>query len=45
MIGRLNGVKLRLVTVYHLTVDSERGRRLRLAHHVLYHAGVGAYVS
>lgn len=28
-----------------LTVDSERGRRLRLAHHVLRHAGVGAHVG
>ena len=28
-----------------LTVDGERGRRLRLAHHVLGHAGVGADIS
>lgn len=28
-----------------LTVDGERGRRLRLAHHVLRHAGVGADVG
>lgn len=28
-----------------LTVDGERGRRFRLAHHVLRHAGVGADVG
>ena len=27
------------------TVDGEAGRRLRLAHHVLRHAGIGAYVG
>lgn len=28
-----------------LTVDGERGRRLRLAHHVLRHARVGAHIG
>lgn len=31
--------------MFCLTVDGERGRRLRLAHHVLGHAGVGADIS
>lgn len=31
--------------MFCLTVDGERGRRLRLAHHVLCHAGVGADIS
>lgn len=45
--GAVNEIfgRLRLVTVSCLTVDGERGRCLRLAHHVLCHAGVGAYIS
>lgn len=30
---------------FRLTVDGERGRRLRLAHHVLRHARVGAHIG
>lgn len=40
-----NRVKLRLVGGFLFTVDGERGRCLRLAHHVFRHAAVGAYIS
>ncbi len=45
--GAVNEIfaRLGLVTVFCLTVDGERGRCLCLAHHVLCHAGVGAYIS
>lgn len=41
-IVRVNGKKPKHCV---FTVDGERGRRFRLAHHVLGHAGVGADVG
>lgn len=41
----MSSERMRLEAAFELTVDGERGRRLRLAHHVLRHARVRAHVG
>lgn len=41
----MNDTNTEKQAAFKLTVDGERGRRLRLAHHVLRHARVGAHVG
>lgn len=42
---RLNDYNTETQAAFKLTVNGERGRRLRLAHHVLRHARVRAHVG
>lgn len=42
---QLNPLNTETQAACRLTVDGERRRRFRLAHHVLRHAGVGALIG